>query len=60
MGSLRGAADPGLLMLTAIPSVECLDRGQEEGDTQKAGERKEGLEDLLWTLLNSREFLLNH
>ncbi len=33
---------------------------QAKGFIVEAGSRKQGLEDLLWTVLNSREFLLQH
>jgi len=47
-----------LVTFSRPPSGEEMSRGQELA--ANAPTRKEGLEDLLWALLNSREFLLKH
>jgi hypothetical protein len=47
-----------LVTLSRPPRPE--ETAKASGWVMAAGDPREGLQDLLWTLLNSREFLFNH
>ena len=47
-----------LVTLSRVPTPDEVDRAQRW--IREAPNAREGLQDLLWTLLNSREFLFNH
>jgi hypothetical protein len=47
-----------LVTLSRLPRPEELQRAQQW--VREAGNSREGLQDVLWVLLNSREFVFNH
>jgi hypothetical protein len=52
------AAELYLAMLSRVPSKD--EVGKVSEIIARAPNRREGMEDLLWALCNSREFLFNH
>ncbi len=58
MAQAKAIEEIYLVTLARMPKPEELSKAA--GWIEAAGDKRDGLQDLLWTLLNSREFLFNH